>query len=106
MGCTLLLQTPGRGKEVTRQLLCSGQIPGVFLKEMGCRETWTGLCTAPQRCPAGLHLQCWAGDGLGTGTRGPSVVPGCCPLLLPPHAQPFRGIKGLFSQLTPLNPEE
>lgn len=35
MGCALLLEAPRRGKEVTRRLLRSGQIPGAFLKETG-----------------------------------------------------------------------
>ena len=77
VGCSLLLEAPSRGKEVTRQLLSLGQIPGVFLKEMGCREKRPGLCTATQRCPAHRHLPCWAGDDalLGTWWGGRPAVP-------------------------------
>lgn len=60
MGCSLLLDAPSRGKEVMRQLPRLGQIPGMFLKEMGCREKWPRLRMAVS-CRSPSPLLGWRG---------------------------------------------
>lgn len=87
MGCALLLEAPRRGKEVTRRLLRSGQIPDAFLKE-------TGWVRARLRS-AVLRVAASRGAGELRFPRGAAP--------LPLRQQPFQEIKGLFSRLTPLN---
>lgn len=97
-GHGLLLEAPSRGKEVMRQLLRSGQIPGVFLKENGL---WgeAGLCVAMQSCPARPRLPRWPGDDALAGRWWCRPAARC-----PSVTSRFERLRVYFPQLAPLNP--